>query len=413
LPDGVTYVAGSATSVTTGGASASATPTVGSTGGHNTLTWTVTLPPGATATFEFDVTVNQNNPRGAELRNMAAFENLTDFTVHFVGIPNPTLDKFSNPVTTDASPTLVQPGTKIDYSVRVGNTGNFTITNAPVVDTLPNNVTAVAGSISDGGTLSADGKTITWSVTLAPGASKTFTYSATVNQAAPQGAVLVNTARFQNLTDTTTHVVPTGTLTLVKGVTPVAGNGVVVEFGDTLTYTLTATASGTLDQPNAFVTDYVPGFDPARPSSGSTTYVPGSAACVGAGTCTVTQPGANGLITWNLGAMAAGTSRQVTFKVTIDEVAGDPGESVAVDILNAGAVQSDRTPRTPSNEVVTPVTKVFPVKVSRPEQPAVLPRTGSSVQPGPLLGTAITLLGLGLLLVAATRRRGLGSHRRS
>src|SRR4029079_2099321 len=69
LPDGVTYVAGSASSSTTGGGSASATQTRGTAGAHTTLTWTVTLPPGATATFLFDVTVNANNPRGAELRN--------------------------------------------------------------------------------------------------------------------------------------------------------------------------------------------------------------------------------------------------------------------------------------------------------------------------------------------------------
>jgi uncharacterized repeat protein (TIGR01451 family) len=401
LPDGVAYVAGSAASSTTGGGTASAAPTTGSADGHATLTWTVTLPPGATATFLFDATVNADNPRGAELRNTAAFENLTDFTLHYVGIPNPTLDKFSNPATTDASPTIVQPGTQIDYSVKVGNTGNFPITDAPVVDTLPNNVTAVASTISDSGTLSGDGKTITWTVTLAPGASKTFTYAVTVNQAAPQGAVLVNTAKFQNLTDTTTHVVPTGAMTVVKGVTPVAGNGVVVEFGDKLTYTLTASATGTLDQPNVIVTDYLPGFDPARPKSGKTTYVAGSAKCIGAGTCTVTGPDANHLLTWSLGAMAAGTSRQVTFQVTIDDVTGAAGETVAVDILNAGAVQSDRTPKRPSNQVVTPVSKVLPVKVHKPPV-VVLPHTGATLPVGSMLGGAIALLGLGLLLLAAS-----------
>ena len=107
--------------------------------------------------------------------------------------------------------------------------------------------------------------------------------------------------------------------------------------------------------------------------------------------------------------MAAGTTRQVTFKVTIDDVEGDPGETVAVDILNAGAVQSDRTPKTPSNEVKTPVTKVFPVKAVKP--PKVLPHTGALVQPGPLAAGAVALLGLGLLLMASSRRRHRGAHR--
>ena len=202
---------------------------------------------------------------------------------------------------------------------------------------------------------------------------------------------------------------PTGALDLVKDVTPVAGNGVVVEFGDTLTYTLTASATGTLNQPNVVVRDYLPGFDPARPSSGKTTYVQGSATCIGSGTCNVTGPDAKGLITWGLGGMAAGTSRQVTFQVTIDDVTGAAGATVAADILNAGEVQSDRTPATPSNQVSTPVSKVLPVKVSKPPA-AVLPHTGAALPIGPLVGGALALLGLGLLMLTASRRRSWTYH---
>ena len=209
------------------------------------ITWLVSLGAHETKVFTYKVTVNDTDQGGDVLNNRVTYQDMERSTQHVVGVPVPTLDKFANPVTTDAAPTLVQPGTRIDYSVTVGNTGNFAITDAPVVDTLPNNVTAIASTISDGGSLSGDGKTITWTVTLAPAAHKTFTYAVTVNQAAPQGSVLVNTAKFQNLTDTTTHVVPTGAMTIVKGVTPVAGNGVVVKFGDTLTYTLTASATGT------------------------------------------------------------------------------------------------------------------------------------------------------------------------
>jgi uncharacterized repeat protein (TIGR01451 family)/LPXTG-motif cell wall-anchored protein len=211
-------------------------------------------------------------------------------------------------------------------------------------------------------------------------------------------------------TVTFTNTRKQGVLNISKAVSPVAGNGVVVEFGDTLTYTLTVSATGEATQHNVVVTDFIPGYDPARPTSGKTTYVAGSATCVGAGTCTVTQPGADHKITWALGDMAPGTTRQVTFKVTIDDVAGDPGETVAVDILNAGAVQSRETPLKPSNQVITPVTKVLPVKAAKP--PAVLPHTGATVQPGPLAAGAVLLLGLGLLLLAAGRRPQGGSHRR-
>jgi uncharacterized repeat protein (TIGR01451 family) len=308
---------------------------------------------------------------------------------------HPTLDKNSVP----PSGSAVQPGSTIDYTVTVGNTGDVAIGDTPVTDILPPHVTVKAGTISDGGVLA--GGVITWHVALAPGASHTFTYSVTVDNDAPQGGVLVNTARFLDLQDTTTHVVPSGALALVKEVSPVAGHGVVVNFGDKLTYKLTASATGQLDQPDAVVKDYLPGRDPAHPKSGDVTYVAGSAKCIGAGTCTVTGPDANGLITWHLGAMAAGTSRQVTFQVIIKDVTGPAGSTIAEDIINQGTVQSARTPVTPSNVVVTPVSKVLPVKVG----PKELPHTGATLPVGPTVGGGILLLGLGILLVATTRRR--------
>ena len=79
----------------------------------------------------------------------------------------PGLEKFSTP----ASGSTVQPGTTINYSVKVSNTGDVAITNADVVDILPPRVTVDASSMSDGGVLSADKTRITWAVTLAPGAT--------------------------------------------------------------------------------------------------------------------------------------------------------------------------------------------------------------------------------------------------
>jgi uncharacterized repeat protein (TIGR01451 family) len=205
-------------------------------------------------------------------------------------------------------------------------------------------------------------------------------------------------------TVTFTNTRKQGVLNVSKAVSPVAGNGVVVKFGDTLTYTLTVSATGEAIQHDVFVFDYIPGYDPARPTSGKTTYVAGSATCVGAGPCTVTQPGADHKITWFLDDMAPGTTRQVTFKVTIDDVTGAAGETVAVDILNAGAVKSNETPLKPSNQVITPVSKVLPVKVHKPPV-VVLPHTGATLPVGPTVGGAVALLGLGLLLLVAAGRR--------
>ena len=312
----------------------------------------------------------------------------------FVG-EHHTLDKNSVP----PSGSTVQPGSTINYTVTVGNTGDVAIGDTPVTDILPPHVTVKAGTISDGGVLA--GGVITWHVSLAPGASHTFTYSVTVDANAPEGGVLVNTARFLDLQDTTSHVVPSGDLALVKEVSPVAGHGVVVNFGDKLTYKLTATATGQLDQTDGVVRDFLPGRDPAHPKSGDTTYVAGSAKCIGPGTCIVSGPDASGLITWHLGAMAAGTSRQVTFQVIINDVTGPAGTTIAEDIINQGTVQTHETPVTPSNVVVTPVSKVLPVKIG----PKELPHTGAFLPVGPTVGGGLLLLGLGILLVATTRRR--------
>ena len=297
---------------------------------------------------------------------------------------SPTLEKVANP----PSGSVVQPGQTITYTVSVGNVGDAAIEDGVVTDILPPyvtvnpaSVTASGGTFVAGSNIAVSAGTITWLVDLAPGQTTNLVYSVVVSQTVPTPATLINKARFFQFEKTTTHLVPTGDLNVVKTVSPVAGGGTVVEFGDTLTYTLTVSATGQLVQPKVVIDDYIPGYDPARPKSGKTTYVAGSAKCIGAVTtpCTVTQPGATHQIFWALGDMAPGTTRQVSFQVTIDDVAGDPGETVAVDILNAGAVKSDRVPRKPSNQVITPVTKVLPIKASKP--PAVLPHTGAACRP--------------------------------
>ena len=95
----------------------------------------------------------------------------------------------------------------ITFSVTVGNVGGAVI-SGPVVDTLPTGLKVVAGTITGGGIASADGRSVTWQVTLAPAASLTFFYQAEVVDAeVVDGQVLVNVATFLGLRDTTTHTV--------------------------------------------------------------------------------------------------------------------------------------------------------------------------------------------------------------
>lgn len=324
--------------------------------------------------------------------------------------PSGTIEKTAVP----ASGSIVDNGQLVTYTVVVRNTGTVRIVGGPAVDTLPPHVSLVAGSVTGGGVPSADGRSITWTVTLDRDASATFTFQVRVDADAPAGSVLVNRVTFLQAEARTTHTVGNRSLSVVKSV-----DRAHAQFGDTLTYTLLVSAGGSLGQTGVVVTDFIPGHRPGRPS-GTTTYVDGTATCQG--TCTVTFDKAAQLLTWQLGDMAPGTTRTLTFQVTIDRPAAGPeGGIPGVTILNSAAVQSAQTPATPSNEVTTEVIAVKGVKVGPPATPPasppqaagpprVLPRTGGPDMGRALAGAAVLVL-TGLVLVEATRRRRPGGRR--
>ena len=199
-------------------------------------------------------------------------------------------------------------------------------------------------------------------------------------------------------------------LTVVKSVSPTGPSAV----GATLTYVLTVTATGNAAQTGVTVTDVLPGYRTGT-ASGTTTYVGGSATCSGAGTCTTAYDPATHQVSWGLGTLLAGTSRSVSFRVTVDRsTPAADGGIPAFDVVNVGVVGSDQVPPVTSNRVVTPVPAVEGVKVGRPgtgSSPravvAVLPHTGPSVRLGVTLGVAALLLLAGLCLVSlpVARRR--------
>ncbi|MDX6275749.1 MAG: hypothetical protein QOJ92_2959 [Frankiales bacterium] len=302
--------------------------------------------------------------------------------------PDLGLDKTADP----ESGSVVQPGQQIDYTIEIPNIGDADATSVTVVDTLPADVTPVEGSISDGGVYDATAGTITWVIQILADDVRSLTYSVTVDDTADQGETLHNTVGLGTLTATTDHVVATGDLGLVKTVSPTGS----AKFGDTLTYGLTATALGDLDQHAVVVTDVVPA---------DTTYVAGSAGC-DLGTCTASYDATSNTVTWALGDMASGASRHVSFKVTVDTPpAAADGSIPATVIHNVGLVESTETPSTPSNRVDTPVTTVLGVKHIRKPPETPLPFTGSTLPLGPAALVGLAMLGLGVLLTSVRRRR--------
>ncbi|RVU98155.1 VWA domain-containing protein [Coriobacteriales bacterium OH1046] len=223
---------------------------------------------------------------------------------------------------------LVAAGDTLTYTITYANntSGAATVT---VTDTIPANTTYVAGSASDGGVES--GGIITWTIPdVAAGATGTVTFQVTVNDDA-NGATIENTATVsdgenQSSSNAVTTSVP------VKDVLDDSGSGIdggSVQVGDTLTYEVTFTL--TEDCTSVVVTDGVPA---------NTTLVDGSVSDGG----TV----ADGTITWDLGALAAGTYT-VSFKVTVDEFAAGADaitNTASISVNNHSEVETNTTTNT-------------------------------------------------------------------
>lgn len=165
----------------------------------------------------------------------------------------------------------------------------------------------------------------------------------------------------------------------------------VVEFGDTVTYELTATATGNSLQKSVTITDTLPV---------GTTYVADSATCLDEmAPCTATYDATTRTITLFSEALAAGDHVRLVFDVTVDaapEVA--PGSTYTWQGDNVGA--------TFSTAVTTPVTSnTVTITASK----TVLPATGSESAPVVLIGLLAILLGGGLVLI--TRRREKHTNR--
>jgi len=404
VPDGTEYVDGSADA--SGGTFDDAT---------NTVSWSVNVGASDSVELSFQVHVTEDDANGTLVDNTATFANThtstddcidpagalchTNTTHHEVEFSVVALAKSADP----ASGSIVQRGDSIDYTITVSNSGLAAAHDVSVVDTLPDNVTLDESSVSPAEDSNTNGK-LTWTVDV-PAAQNgtdgvtTITYTVTVNADAPEGTTLTNAVLIDGECPgapegsdpcTTDHHVPTGDLTLVKHVDKTSA-----EYGDTLTYTFDAAATGDLDQTNVVVTDVVPD---------GTTYVDGSAGCTDAGACTTGYDAATHTVAWELGDIAHGSAaRELVFKVTIDKPTFDATAGLPpATVTNSGVIVSGETAETPSNKVKTEIIQVLGVKVVR--KPPTLPFTGTKVPPATAVAVASLLIAVGATLVSARRR---------
>jgi len=345
IPENTTYVIGSATN---GGVYDDQAKTV---------TWNIaSLAAKTTDSVSFKVTVKKPLANGTKITN-ATYSIQSAQTAKQNGQPKETTVQ-SLPVfelTKMAAPNPVVIGKELTYELTVTNTGNADATGLVIRDTVPENTTYKTGSASDGGELKSG--VVTWNLEgLAMGATKKVTFIVVVGDAPADQSTVTNMTYDVNCTQGATKIgqpVPVQVIRPILGITKAADKAS-VDLGDTITYTLTYTNTGSADALNAVIKEKIPD---------NTTYVSSSPAG-----------------TYNEG------TREVTWAVAkVDKTTGSGAVSVTVQVAATGLADQtaivNNTYSIASDEIKTPVQGAVissipvnaPVLVVRKTGPAQIP----------------------------------------
>ncbi|MGD0608019.1 MAG: hypothetical protein ABSA53_31080, partial [Streptosporangiaceae bacterium] len=165
------------------------------------LIWTGDLTPGQTATITYTITISNPDTGDKHLINIATSDDpgspcptgtanpscivtVTDL------IPALTVSKTANVATTT-------PGSAVDYTITVADTGQTPYTAATVTDTLTGvlaDATYGHDAIASTGTVGYTSPVLTWTGALDPGQTATISYSVTVSNPDAGGRFLINSA---------------------------------------------------------------------------------------------------------------------------------------------------------------------------------------------------------------------------
>jgi len=198
---------------------------------------------------------------------------------------------------TDA-PDPVAAGANITYTLSYSNTGNANATGVVISDTVPANTSFV--SATGGGTLAAG--VVTWNIgNVAAGASASVQLVVAVTSPLANGTVITNATYGIDSNETgptagaaiTTTVSSAPVLTISKTDAPDPAVA-----GTSITYTLSYANTGNANATGVVISDTVPA---------NTSFV----SATGGGTL------AAGVVTWNIGALAAGASGSVQLVVAV------------------------------------------------------------------------------------------------
>ena len=301
------------------------------------LTWTGNLAIGASATITFSVTVN--NPDTGNQILASTITSTTTGSNCAAGSTDPNCT-LSVPVsvltiTGTANVSTATPGTTVSYTVTVTNSGQVAYTSAGFTDALSGvlddatynlNATATAGSVS------YTSPNLTWTGSLAVGATATITFSVTVNNPDTGDKILASTitstSAGNNCASGSTDARCASTVTvLIPGLTiALTANTGTATPGSVVHYTITVTNSGQTAYTGAAFADSLAGvLDDAA--------YDGDAAAT-AGTVSYASPA----LSWT-GNLAVGATATITFSVTVNNP--DTGDKVLATTVTSATAGSN------------------------------------------------------------------------
>ena len=306
-----------------------------------TVDWVLNLAPGATASGAISLTVNNpdigdrslrftviSNAPGSPCPTGSA--NAGCRTTGTVLVPGLTLTKTANTST-------VTPGGTVGYTISVVNNGQTPYPAASFTDNLATvltDATYSGGATATTGTLSYAASVLSWTGSLAPGASATVTYAVTVRDPDPGDKRMYNSvvssAAGNNCPLSSTDTRCTATVSvLVPGLDIVTrANNPTTVPGATVAYTVTVTNTGATAYVGASLSDSLSGVvDDA-------TYAADAAASTG------TASFSGSTVSWT-GDLAVGAVATITFSVTVH--AADGGNNLLTDAVTS-SVRANNCP---------------------------------------------------------------------
>src|SRR5437773_2683207 len=244
------------------------------------------------------------------------------------------------------SPDPVNAGSNITYTISYSNTGNANATGVVISDTVPANTSFV--SATGGGTLAAG--VVTWNIgALAAGASTSVQLVVAVASPLANGTVITNGTYSIDSNETaptsgaaiTTTVSSAPVLNISKKVGRAPGKA-----GSNITYAISYSNKGNMNATGVVISDTVPA---------NTSFV----SATGGGTL------AAGVVTWNIGALAAGASTSVQLVVAV----ASPLANGTVITNGTYSIDSNETAPTNGAAITTTVSSAPVLNISKTDAP--------------------------------------------